>query len=185
MQKIIRTSTCRLGSYYSGLVPLAGLEPARSCLRGILSPLCLPFHHSGVSVRNKDAGRSILASFAARTGLSYWRHHPESDRGMKALQASALPLGYGAVLERKTRFELATFALARQRSTTEPLPHAPGLTGAYILYQNIGQKASVLAPVLQEKKKNFLRYGVYYARGAERVTTKRRIFCVFYRPGGA
>ena len=26
-------------------------------------------------------------------------------------------------LERKTRFELATFALARRRSTTEPLPH--------------------------------------------------------------
>ena len=29
----------------------------------------------------------------------------------------------GLFLERKTRFELATFALARQRSTTEPLPH--------------------------------------------------------------
>ena len=29
----------------------------------------------------------------------------------------------GKFLERKTRFELATFALARQRSTTEPLPH--------------------------------------------------------------
>ena len=28
-----------------------------------------------------------------------------------------------SLLERKTRFELATFALARQRSTTEPLPH--------------------------------------------------------------
>ena len=28
-------------------------------------------------------------------------------------------------LERETRFELATFALARQRSTTEPLPHLP------------------------------------------------------------
>ena len=27
------------------------------------------------------------------------------------------------ILERETRFELATFALARQRSTTEPLPH--------------------------------------------------------------
>ena len=27
------------------------------------------------------------------------------------------------LLERKTRFELATTALARQRSTTEPLPH--------------------------------------------------------------
>ena len=26
-------------------------------------------------------------------------------------------------MERETRFELATFALARQRSTTEPLPH--------------------------------------------------------------
>ena len=26
-------------------------------------------------------------------------------------------------MERKTRFELATFALARRRSTTEPLPH--------------------------------------------------------------
>jgi hypothetical protein len=24
------------------MVPLAGLEPARSCPRGILSPLCLP-----------------------------------------------------------------------------------------------------------------------------------------------
>ncbi len=43
--------------------------------------------------------------------------------GIKVLQTSALPLGYGAVLERKTRFELATFALARRRSTTEPLPH--------------------------------------------------------------
>ena len=28
---------------------------------------------------------------------SSWRHHPESDRGMKVLQTSALPLGYGAV----------------------------------------------------------------------------------------
>ena len=61
---------------------------------------------------------------------------PRLELGVKALQASALPLGYGAlrskraaqallefVLERKTRFELATFALARRRSTTEPLPH--------------------------------------------------------------
>ena len=29
-------------------------------------------------------------------------------------------------LERETRFELATFALARQRSTTEPFPHSGG-----------------------------------------------------------
>ena len=26
-----------------------------------------------------------------------WRRHPESDRGIKVLQTSALPLGYGAV----------------------------------------------------------------------------------------
>ena len=30
------------------------------------------------------------------------------------------------LLERETRFELATFALARQRSTTEPFPHSGG-----------------------------------------------------------
>ena len=29
-------------------------------------------------------------------------------------------------MERETRFELATFALARQRSTTEPFPHSGG-----------------------------------------------------------
>ena len=29
------------------LVPPTGLEPVRFCGRGILSPLCLPFHHGG------------------------------------------------------------------------------------------------------------------------------------------
>ena len=29
------------------LVPGAGVEPARDCSQGILSPLCLPFHHPG------------------------------------------------------------------------------------------------------------------------------------------
>ena len=29
------------------MVPVAGLEPARPCGQGILSPLCLPFHHTG------------------------------------------------------------------------------------------------------------------------------------------
>ena len=28
-------------------MPGAGLEPARSCPQGILSPQCLPFHHLG------------------------------------------------------------------------------------------------------------------------------------------
>src|SRR5690554_2814815 len=48
---------------------------------------------------------------------------PRFELGVKVLQTSALPLGYGALyLERKTRFELATLALARRCSTTEPLP---------------------------------------------------------------
>lgn len=29
------------------VVPVAGIEPARLLCRGILSPLCLPFHHTG------------------------------------------------------------------------------------------------------------------------------------------
>ena len=48
----------------------------------------------------------------------FWRHHPESNRGIKVLQTSALPLGYGAKkMERVTRLELATSTLARWRST--------------------------------------------------------------------
>lgn len=29
------------------VVPVAGFEPARLLQRGILSPICLPFHHTG------------------------------------------------------------------------------------------------------------------------------------------
>ena len=48
---------------------------------------------------------------------------PGIEPGVKVLQTSALPLGYGAKeMERETRFELATPALARQCSTTELLP---------------------------------------------------------------
>ncbi len=42
---------------------------------------------------------------------------------IEELQSSALPLGYGAILERKTGFEPATPTLARSYSTTELLPH--------------------------------------------------------------
>ena len=34
------------------MVPRAGLEPARSCLRGILSPLCLPIPPPGLTEAN-------------------------------------------------------------------------------------------------------------------------------------
>ena len=32
-------------------MPGAGFEPARGCPQGILSPLCLPFHHPGKCFR--------------------------------------------------------------------------------------------------------------------------------------
>jgi hypothetical protein len=49
---------------------------------------------------------------------------PRFELGIKVLQTSALPLGYGAKpsLERKTGFEPATLALARRYSTTELFP---------------------------------------------------------------
>ena len=42
---------------------------------------------------------------------------------LPAWKAGVLPLNYIRVMERKTRFELATLALARRCSTPEPLPH--------------------------------------------------------------
>ena len=55
------------------LVPMTGLEPARSFPRGILSPLRLP-----VSPHRLEAP-------------------PRFELGVKVLQTSALPLGYGAI----------------------------------------------------------------------------------------
>ena len=42
---------------------------------------------------------------------------------LSAWKAEVLPLNYIRKMERKTRFELATLALARRCSTPEPLPH--------------------------------------------------------------
>ena len=38
-----------------------------------------------------------LASAYSATSAYLWRHHPESNWGIKVLQTSALPLGYGAL----------------------------------------------------------------------------------------
>ena len=73
------------------------------------------------------------------------------NRGMKVLQTLALPLGYSATLylikkmERETRFELATSALARRRSTTEPFPH----TSIYAFYIAFVKKMLVGATGLE------------------------------------
>ena len=58
------------------------------------------------------------------------RRRSESNRRIKVLQTSALPLGYAAVswlygeirMERETGFEPATSTLARLHSTTELFP---------------------------------------------------------------
>ena len=60
---------------------------------------------------------------AADPFLGFWRRHPDLNRGITALQAAALPLGYAAKkMERETGFEPATSTLARLHSTTELFP---------------------------------------------------------------
>ena len=46
----------------------------------------------GIS-KNKPSNETRWFTFE---GLFTWRRHPESNWGMKVLQTSALPLGYGA-----------------------------------------------------------------------------------------
>ncbi len=57
----------------SAVVPAAGLEPARHFCLGILSPLCLPFHHAGTGFPvNRDSPQckapQSSSSDASRTG---------------------------------------------------------------------------------------------------------------------
>ena len=97
-------------------------------LRGILSPLRLPIP--------PQRRYLVLLKTSRYQREVFLEAPPRFELGVKALQARALPLGYGATaysfgekplikkMERETRFELATFALARRRSTTEPFPHS-------------------------------------------------------------
>ena len=39
----------------------------------------------------------------------FWRHHPDLNRGIKLLQSSALPLGYGALCKKTQNFYYASF----------------------------------------------------------------------------
>jgi hypothetical protein len=50
-------------------VPRAGLEPARTCVQGILSPSCIPFHHRGK--KNVQKPKKPLSGFPVerKTGL--------------------------------------------------------------------------------------------------------------------
>ena len=70
------------------MVLLTGLEPVRSRLRGILSPLCLP-----IPPQQRDIIKNALAVYAR----AFLEAPPRFELGMKLLQSSALPLGYGAI----------------------------------------------------------------------------------------
>lgn len=71
------------------LVPETGLEPVRCFHHGILSPGRLPVPPLG------QIKKPILFALTAVMGLL--EAPPGLEPGVKALQASALPLGYGAV----------------------------------------------------------------------------------------
>ena len=114
----------------SCLVPETGLEPVRCCHHGILSPGRLPVPPLGqikkpMIITVHAAGNGLIGGTTrTRTGGKgfagpcltawLWCHDIIICAARKDRELN---------LERKTRFELATFALARQRSTTEPLPH--------------------------------------------------------------
>ena len=69
-------------------------------------------------VRFRPDGSKTKNTPLTQDASLFWRRHPESDRGIKVLQTSALPLGYGAEkMERITGLEPATSTLARWRST--------------------------------------------------------------------
>ena len=50
-------------STVSDLVPVAGLEPARDRSQGILSPRCLPFHHTGMCVYTVPLGGAFVKKY--------------------------------------------------------------------------------------------------------------------------
>ena len=84
--------------------------------RRILSPVRLPV---------PPLRHIYIFNFGHYSLINKMEAAPRFELGVKDLQSSALPLGYAAlIVERETGFEPATFALARRRSTTEPLPHS-------------------------------------------------------------
>ena len=106
------------------LVLVIGLEPIRPCeprdFKSLASaysatPAYLVvylwcYKNFGGTTQNRTGDKSF-ADFC----LTAWRWCHKYKSRQVLLPAS--------LVERETRFELATFALARQRSTTEPFPH--------------------------------------------------------------
>ena len=75
-------------------------------------------HHCSSNIIRERSETDIIKKPPMQSiGGFFWRRHPDLNRGIADLQSTALPLGYGAILERATRLELATSTLARWRST--------------------------------------------------------------------
>ena len=121
------------------LVRLGGLEPPRGCPLRILSPVRLPIpphsHNGGTTqiwTGDQDFADPCLTPWPWYhiINIAYFQNivnkfcilfknfFYQSKTNKKASFSRGV-----FVVERKTRFELATLALARQCSTTEPLPH--------------------------------------------------------------
>ena len=75
------------------------------------------FHSEAISLARRANFIEKEKPDAMHRVFFFWRRHPDLNRGIADLQSTALPLGYGAILERATRLELATSTLARWRST--------------------------------------------------------------------
>ena len=126
---------------------VAGFEPTHDgvkvrCLTAWLYPIVLysdhGFHDLILSKKIGEPTGIRTPDTRLRRPLLYptelWTHNAQlvfkkMERMMRieltlsAWKAEVLPLNYIRKLERKTRFELATLALARRCSTPEPLPH--------------------------------------------------------------
>ena len=119
---------------------VAGLEPTNDgvkvrCLTTWLYPKKMVSPEGFEPPTHGLEGRcSIQLSYEPKRPSGYRRSFlKKMERMMRieltlsAWKAEVLPLNYIRVkLERKTRFELATLALARRCSTPEPLPHIGG-----------------------------------------------------------
>ena len=57
------------------MVPPAGFEPALPCEKGILSPLCLPFHHGG-----NLANQQLTIELNACAGYGHGIRHGRTER---------------------------------------------------------------------------------------------------------
>ncbi len=100
------------------LVPRAGVEPARDCSRGILSPLRLPVSPPG-QLHTIPVGWRLGPESNRRTRLCRPLHNHSATQPINIKKATKGRF----CLERETRFELATPTLARLCSTTELFPH--------------------------------------------------------------